>query len=216
MISSGRFMTLVLFTVSFAGCAPETTAQVRIPSAVTVQIEPYSPPKSYSLGIAGYNYTDRYIDHFEVNGQGGGNVSISTPTAGGGKGVCCVSWTEGSKLPKPIKVKWAASYCTQVLTGGYNGETQTVRQPILHIAEVEFNGPVPKNPKNFEVHFYKDGSIQTAITDESSWPRLKLPAGDGYARPGSVRTDPVCPADYNRLKAFNNPIRVDATPRTQP
>jgi len=35
------------------------------------------------LGITGYNYTNRYIDGFSVNGQGGGNVLISEDHAGG-------------------------------------------------------------------------------------------------------------------------------------
>lgn len=216
MKSSYRHLWTLLLVIGLAGCSRDTTAQTQAtreaaaPPAGTEAT--YAPPKRHMLTIYGYNYTDRYIDDYRVNGQGGGNLDLSTESTGGGKSACCVSWLEGSKLPKKIEVMWTASYCIQRRTNSA-GETRDWREPILHIAELQFNGPVPQNPKYFEVHFYKDGHIELAMTEQSSWPRLKLPHGDGYARPGSDSTDPPCPPDYERVKAYNNPIRVDARPK---
>lgn len=232
-----RHFLTVLLVVGLAGCSRDTTAQATTKSP-TPQADTgaaFVPPKSHSLTIYGYNYTDRYIDDYRVNGQGGGNIDLSTETAGGSGGGCCVSWMDGSKLPKKIEVMWTASYCSQAEPGAFKGDDGFIyrptepgavqipagvkarpysrRQPILHVADLEFNGPVPKNPKYFEVHFYKDGHIELAMTEQSSWPRLKLPHGDGYARPGSDSTDPPCPPGYDRLNAHNNPIRVDARPK---
>ena len=36
----------------------------------------------YMLTLFGYNYTDRAVAFFSVNGQGGGDVNLSTPTSG--------------------------------------------------------------------------------------------------------------------------------------
>ena len=47
------------------------------------------------LGITGYNYTNRSIDGFSVNGQGGGNVLISEDHAGGGHLLHCSSSGSG-------------------------------------------------------------------------------------------------------------------------
>ena len=221
-----------------AGCSRGTTAQANQDMSVPqVQADAaYISPRHFSLSISAYNYTDRYIDDFRVNGQGGGNLSISNENHGNGGGsVCCVSWMDGSKLPKKIEVMWVASYCSQAEPGAFKGDDGFIyrpaepgavqipagvrakpysrRQPILHVAELEFNGPVPKNPKIFEVHFYKDGHIELAMTEKDSGPRLNLPFGDGYARPGSDSTDPPCPPGYDRLNAYNNPIRVDARPK---
>lgn len=230
------FLICVL-AILLAGCSRDTTAQATqdVPEPYAEAGAAYTPPRHFSLSISAYNYTDRYIDDFRVNGQGGGNLSVSNENHGNGGGsVCCVSWLEGSKLPKKIEVMWTASYCrlpqpglyiangvlyepgapgTPPIPPGLKAKPYTRREPILHIAELEFNGPVPKNPKIFEVHFYKDGHIELAMTDKDSGPRLNLPFGDGYARPGSDSTDPPCPPDYERVKAYNNPIRVDARPK---
>jgi hypothetical protein len=64
--------------------------------------------QSISLEINGFNYTDLYIDSFEVNGQGGGNLFVSSPTSGGGGGVCCVSFTPGTRLPVQLTIKWTS------------------------------------------------------------------------------------------------------------
>lgn len=209
-----RHLLTCLLVFGLAACSRDTTAQATQKTSA-LQSDTgamYAPPKSHSLTIYGYNYTNRYIDDYRVNGQGGGNIDLSTETAGGSGGACCVSWLEGSKLPTKIEVMWTASYCVQRRTNSA-GETRDWRKPILHVAELDFNGPVPKNPKYFEVHFYKDGQIELAMTEQSSWPRLKLPNGDGYARPGSDSTDPPCPPGYDRIHAYNNPIRADARPK---
>ena len=107
-----------------------------------------------SLTINGFNYTDLYIDSFEVNGQGGGNLFVSSPTSGGGGGVCCVSFSPGTKLPVQLKIKWTRNrkrWCEK---------------------EVLLTGPVPANPRHLGVHFFPDGHIEAEIT--ADYPELKL------------------------------------------
>lgn len=178
----------------------------------------YQPVKYHRLALIGYNYTDRYIDSFTVNGQGGGNLSISTPTSGGGSMMCCVGWMEGSELPKKITVKWVGSYCTQRLFGREGPDDyQDLRQSIWKTADIQFNGPVPRDPENFEVHFYPDGTIEAAMTRGYSPPRLQLPAPPNrYVRPGKVVNDPPCPPGYDSLQASLNPERVNAIRPTVP
>lgn len=110
--------------------------------------------KTVGLEINGFNYTDLYIDSFEVNGNGGGNLSVSSRTGGGGGGMCCYSWYPGTPLPKKVKVKWTRDrkrWC----------ETQAV-----------LSGPVPAKPGHFGVHFFPDGHIEVEITE--SYPEVKL------------------------------------------
>ncbi|MFY0526730.1 DUF3304 domain-containing protein [Archangium gephyra] len=111
-----------------------------------------------SLTINGFNYTDLYIDSFEVNGQGGGNLFVSSPTAGGGKGVCCMSFRPGTKLPVQLRIKWTRDrkrWCEK---------------------EALLTGPVPANPRHLGVHFFPDGHIEAEITED--YPELKLKLQD--------------------------------------
>ena len=101
-----------------------------------------------SLEINGFNYTDLYIDSFEVNGQGGGNLFVSSPTSGGGGGVCCVSFGPGSRLPIKLTIK---RWCEK---------------------EALVMGPIPANPRHLGVHFFPDGRIEAEITE--NYPELKL------------------------------------------
>jgi hypothetical protein len=107
-----------------------------------------------SLEINGFNYTDLYIYSFEVNGHGGGNVFVSTPTSGGGGSVCCVSWWPDPKEPMPLKIKWTRDrkrWCEK---------------------EVLVTGPVPANPRHLGVHFFSDGRIEAEVTED--YPEVKL------------------------------------------
>jgi hypothetical protein len=192
-------------TIDRAGTAAAEAVAASAPISVSSSGK---APRNLSLALSGYNYTDRYIDTYEVNGQGGGNLGLSSPASTGGS-VCCVSWLEGSKLPQTVEIKWAASYCMKRDVSSA-GETFTTREPILHIADVEFVGPVPANPAYFEVHFFPDGHIELAITEKPSPPRLSLEVTANGTRPGKTRNDPPCAPNYERTKAFNHPVRVNA------
>lgn len=145
--------------------------------------------KHHALTINGYNYTSRYIDQFSVDGQGGGNMDVSSPTSGGGGGVCCIGWTEGTSLPQTVTVRWAASGCLEKVTNS-DGESRDVVVNTFKEQEATLAGPVPENPGYFEVHFYPDGHIEVAIAERMSDPRLKLDESrriKGYPRCESKR-----------------------------
>ena len=121
--------------------------------------------KPVMLGITSYNYTDRYIDSFSVGGQGGGNVFLSTATAGGGKTACCIGYTPRRQLPIEMKVEWT--------WGRVEDSVGKVIKPDEHAeTTAELRGPVPENPRFLEVHFMPDRTVQLRITAESSNPML--------------------------------------------
>jgi len=123
-------------------------AKVAPAPRVAVHTEPVA------LELNGFNYTDLYIDSFEVNGQGGGNLFVSSPTSGGGGSACCVMWTPGTTPPVRVQVKWTRDrkrWCEQ---------------------EVAINTPLPEHPRHLAVHFFPDGHIEAEITEED--PSLKL------------------------------------------
>lgn len=154
----------ILFGMALTACPLDSEAQQAVtPSAKSAEsIYPDNRvPKTHSLAIVGYNYNDRYMDSFFVNGQGGGNMGVSWPGSSGQGSICCVNWRDGSKLPKKINVQWVAAYCMQRRTNS-DGETKDWREPVWKSADVDLNGPVPANPQNLEIHF-----SQTIIL---SWP----------------------------------------------
>jgi hypothetical protein len=205
---------MLLLMLCLAACTGDLNAQTEA-AEKTKPADAYVPRKSFMLSIVGYNYTDRYIDSFEVNGRSGGNLDISSETDGGGKSACCVSWTEGSKLPLKVTVKWVGSYCMKKETNSV-GEVNDFREPIWNVAEVEFNGPVPENPRNFEVHIYRQGRIAIGMSEKRSPPQVILAyPPNGYIRPGVKLQDPKCPADYDRVRAYDNPKSVEATGRSK-
>jgi hypothetical protein len=114
-------------------------------------------PSIQGLAIAGYNYTDLYIDSFEVNGHGGGNLEVSDAVAGGGKYTCCMS-VYPALVPYPVTIKWKAR----------TGKNRWCE------AKATVKGPIPAKPERFEVHFMPDGKIEIEVTEESSPPKLKL------------------------------------------
>ena len=183
-----RAMILAALSVTMAiavtGCdAKEATTTPPTASEFAAPREPVG------LTIYGYNYTNRYIDQFYVNGNGGENLRVSGPSSGGGGSVCCFSYTPGTPVPKMVTVKWVASGCTYKVKGTY-GEIFDDIHHFFKTLEVPVNPKVPANPGYFEVHFYPDGHVEAAITEHSSSPRLIL------SEDREDRSDyPRCPDD---------------------
>ena len=165
MAASRRNVFAVLALLIVMGCQPsdptargpsQPVAQAAPLPTVPTEREPDGMPKRYSVVPYGYNYTDTYIDSFEVNGAGGGNLEVSIPTAGGGKNACCLTLVSGLPLDTEFKIKWTRDrtrWCEQT---------------------VRLTKPVPIEPRYFEVHFYLDGHIEVEATQAASAPRLLL------------------------------------------
>jgi hypothetical protein len=126
-----------------------------------------------SLALEGYNYTNRYIDSFTVDGHGGGNVYLSSSTSGGGGTVCCVPYWPGTKA-NVVTVRWQSGACL------YHKRSSTSDEIYerLHTFYTEQKVAVVENnkapSKYMEVHFYPDGTVQAAVTASASPPRLLL------------------------------------------
>ena len=125
------------------------------------------------LAIVGYNYTAKYIDSFDVGPAGGGNIHLSSETGGGGGIVCCFSFY-GDVGPKTIKVEWTDDLCKYNVKTHSNGETSADFHTKLRSSSVEIATPVPRDPHYLEIHFYPDGTVQAAITETISRPRIVL------------------------------------------
>ncbi|QIE24156.1 hypothetical protein SBC1_20490 [Caballeronia sp. SBC1] len=125
----------------------------------------------YMLGIMGYNYTDRAVADFAVNGAAGSNVELSTPTAGGGKLSCCVVLGRNIKAPFWIDIEYKMSALES-----YPPRRMIESSGKYVKARVEVKGPIPPDPSYLEIHFYPDHHIEAAISgaDGPLPPRLKL------------------------------------------
>lgn len=160
------FITLML--PMLAACKDDANAPVK------TAIEPI--PKMgtrVALALTGFNYTNRYIDQFSAGAQDGGNLFISSPKGGGGGSVCCIPYFIGASAWK-TKIRWQVGACT------YNNRTDTDGERLFEIyhyfkeAVVQIDNNIPKRPRYFEVHFYPDGHVEAAITENTSRPRLLL------------------------------------------
>ena len=122
------------------------------------------------LEIVGYNYTDRVVAEFSVNGQWGANVELSTPTSGGGSPMCCVVMKTRTKTPFWVDVEYQMDALGSYLT---RKEIEPAG-PYLK-ARVEVDGPIPPDPEYLEIHFYPD-HIEAVISGQHgpSPPRLIL------------------------------------------
>lgn len=150
-----RWALLVAAASLMAACATGTSAETPTKNVSTPSQR--AQPPSHGLTIYGYNYTDLYIYSFQVAGQGGGNLSVSTLTTGGSKSACCAS-VYPALVPYEVTIKWK----------GREGTDRWCEMKVM------LNGPIPAKPEYFEVHFYPDGHIEVAVTEDASKPRLKL------------------------------------------
>ncbi len=176
MKNMGAHVTAVLLILaSLTACWRSPTPEATSGGASTKSTvsTPEKPGKLHALAITGFNYTDQYIDQLYVDGQGGGNVRVSSPSSGGGGGVCCIGWRDGTPLPQRVTVRWASDGC-QRSTVDSTGYKDIKLEHFFTEKVVELNGPIPAEPGNFEVHIYPDQHVEVAITQYTSDPRVKL------------------------------------------
>jgi Protein of unknown function (DUF3304) len=177
-----QFVLALAILVAVVGCRPveptapsknSVAAQLPTLQGTPLHTGPHKTPKGMrGLTIVGYNYTDTYIDSFAVNGSGGGNLEVSEGVSGGGKGTCCAPIGDDMALPIKVEIAWKR-----------DGDAPKCRQTVL------LDGAVAKQPNNFEVHFFQDGTIQLAITDSLSPARVKLARFNPAFRHASGNTD---------------------------
>ncbi len=168
---------LVVGLAGLGACQPVTSPEPKAQAQEVTRTASASAPiqraprgTRFPLTIIGYNYTQRNISSFSVNYAGGDLVE-----AGGVSGsVCCGNWVEGDPLPTRFKVEWVAHSCEKPM--GANEpprRTKHIRR-TSHAEWVEFHGPVPPKPHYLEAHFFPDGKVEIAITEQSSEPRLRV------------------------------------------
>ena len=126
----------------------------------------FVPAKPVELTLSGYNYTNRYIDQFSVNGIGGGNLHVSTVTSGG-TNVCCFSYTPGTPAPKTVTVKWVASGCTYIETKR-SDYISTRAHHFFKTLEVPVDPNVPANPGYFDLATCSFTSCRSTISTASA------------------------------------------------
>jgi hypothetical protein len=165
----GMSAVLLALTACAPAASPVQSAQAQstLPAAAPAMSAASAPditferdakgfPITYSVVAYGYNYTDLYIDSFEVDGAGGGNLAVSTSDSGGGGHSCCARLTSGIPLGTTFTIKWTRD-----------------RERWCEM-DVPLTKPVPKEPRYLEVHFYPDGKVEIEATQKASKPRLAL------------------------------------------
>ena len=130
--------------------------------------------KYFLLGLIGYNYTDRHISSYTVNGAGGALVIMSSPTSGGSGVTCCVRLAKKTLIPPRVKVRWQYDGCIYLVKDDRTGKADKVRHYYYKEADVEVQRENDSVPGYLETHFYPDGTVQVIATEDFSSPRLRL------------------------------------------
>lgn len=130
--------------------------------------------KYFLLGLVGYNYTDRHISNYTVNGAGGADIRLSSPTGGGSGITCCVRLRKQSTIVPRVKVRWQYDGCVYFMKNDRTGASDWVQHYYYKEVEVDLKRADSGNPGYIETHFYPDGTVQVRSTDDFSSPDLKL------------------------------------------
>ena len=140
------------------------TAMIVLTGLITALLAACHGESKLMLGITGYNYTNRYIDRFSVNGQGGTNLRAQTNGSGE---ACCIVLRADQELPVKVYVEWTYGERWNHIKG------IKLQDAKSHSAEVFLEGPIPKDPRIFVVHFYPDNTVQVEESADYPKPRLK-------------------------------------------
>jgi hypothetical protein len=173
-----RSMSSILFclvVLVLPACHAKSAAPATTEKQGTLGKSPDGAPigTRIELMLTGYNYTNRYIDQFDVDGQGGGNIAVSGPGTAGSGSVCCVSYRSGAGTWN-AKIRWQADACTFHSYTDGKGIKHERTYSFFKEIEVEVDPNIPDYPRYFEVHFYPDGHAEAVITEHESGSRLVL------------------------------------------
>lgn len=130
--------------------------------------------KYFLLGMVGYNYTDRYIYDYTVNGAGGADVRLSSSTGGGSGITCCVRLKKQTVITPRVKVRWQYDGCVYFMKNDRTGASEWVRHYYYKEMEVDLQRADSGTPGYVETHFYPDGSVKVRSTDYFSDPLINL------------------------------------------
>ena len=113
-----------------------------------------------SVTVIGYNYTERPIYTFSVNGVGASNL-FAKQKYGGGKDSCCIDITVG----QPVEIKWLYDTTEKQYLAGLREEKRstTVIVPPPTVPEADY----------LEVHFFPDHHVELYLVKFPShgrWP----------------------------------------------
>lgn len=159
----------MLFLVHASACHSKVAHKAAAPAAAADPA--IRPGTTVPLTIVGFNYTDRNINEFTVDGASGGNLFVSSTGGGGGGSVCCSSYTTANPAPE-IKVRWQSDACLYNIWHEKGREFSDIHSIYkTQFVKVESVSP---NPKYLEIHIFPDGHVEAAITDSISRPRLVL------------------------------------------
>lgn len=132
--------------------------------AATLQLTACQAEDTRAATMVGYNYTERPIGGFSVNGVGGSNIFVN---GRGGGFSCCVDVTVGHS----VNIKWR-----------YH-RTKKQRDAGIPIEDRETTAIIP-SPQTaeagyLEVHFYPDHHVELALVTFPGKRRLpKIPEDD--------------------------------------
>lgn len=130
--------------------------------------------KRMDLTLVGYNYTNLYIDAFSVDEQWGGNLRVSSPGGGGGGSVCCVLYVDRPTKKTTVKVRWQLGACYYKIKSPSSHYIYNQLHAFFKEVEVVLDVSAATKPEYLEVHFYPDGTVQAAVTNTASMPRMIL------------------------------------------
>lgn len=119
----------------------------------------YLTAKPIGLGIHGFNYTDLVIEWFSINGRGGGNIAVSSPTSGGGGTTCCFPWRAGRISAMKVEIEWMRIV---------NQTRRWCKKTVM------IQPPFPDKPFAVAVHFMPDGNIVPEVTSNFPKPKLQI------------------------------------------
>lgn len=165
-----KILKLVFLRKSVAAWILATTGPLAYAQYPGYKVPENPAGTHYMLGIIGYNYTDKYISGFSINGQGGGYVRLSSPTTGGSATVCCALLSKNPTWPMRVLIRWADGGCREYEKNRAYGHNRHYYRERM----VEVERGTATQPADMAVHFFKDGSVRVMLSDGWEPPLLKL------------------------------------------